>query len=555
MNRLIFHGVPPLIETVKDQNTARVTIGGSTIGEADIARALLLYGSCDRYYFLWPGLHSVAEANLRLAQYPNKERAEIMLADDLAHLKDSDNTVLFTPSVKLHEMAHLRKCVGKRAWPISGMTHALSHIQGLPYAVLMLLEDLYSHDGLICTSRIGRKAVENILDGICEYLTRRLGKSIVSPLQTRLIPMGVNTTFYQPRDKTEARAHLNLPADQVVFLYLGRFSAFSKMDPLPLILAFSQTAAQQNKKALLVFAGDDTQLNMTPKIKAFAADLNCSDEVLVLPNLNSEEKQAVYAAADVFVSLSDNVQETFGLTIIEAMACGLPVIASDWNGYRESVAHGETGFLVPTYWAGNLEQASRLALIRGDTATHWLMGQAVSIDLPQLVHCLTILAENSELREQMGKAARQRILQYYDWPVIVRQYEELWRELMAEAKAQDLDDSEFSHGINSYDYLRVFGHYGSKVLNQETIIRLTPIGQRFLDGKLRLEPLASDVFLFQAGLNRRIADSCNATEDVTIGTLIEKLDQLEGATPEAIFQHITRLMKYGVLELRRDSPH
>ena len=47
-------------------------------------------------------------------------------------------------------------------------------------------------------------------------------------------------------------------------------------------------------------------------------------------------------------SLSDNMQETFGLTPIEAMAAGLPSVVSDWDGYRDTVQHREHGFRIPT---------------------------------------------------------------------------------------------------------------------------------------------------------------------------------------------------------------
>jgi glycosyltransferase involved in cell wall biosynthesis len=47
--------------------------------------------------------------------------------------------------------------------------------------------------------------------------------------------------------------------------------------------------------------------------------------------------------------LSDNIQETFGLTPVEAMACGLPVVISDWNGYKETVDDQREGFLIPTW--------------------------------------------------------------------------------------------------------------------------------------------------------------------------------------------------------------
>src|SRR3546814_10665560 len=62
-----------------------------------------------------------------------------------------------------------------------------------------------------------------------------------------------------------------------------------------------------------------------------------------------ELAESSWAAADVFVSLSDNIQESFGITPVEAMAVGLPCIVSDWDGYRDTVVDGETGILVPTW--------------------------------------------------------------------------------------------------------------------------------------------------------------------------------------------------------------
>ena len=57
-------------------------------------------------------------------------------------------------------------------------------------------------------------------------------------------------------------------------------------------------------------------------------------------------------AANIFVSLSDNIQETFGLTVIEAMAAELPCVVTDWNGYKDLVKDNETGYLIPTKYAG-----------------------------------------------------------------------------------------------------------------------------------------------------------------------------------------------------------
>ncbi len=63
---------------------------------------------------------------------------------------------------------------------------------------------------------------------------------------------------------------------------------------------------------------------------------------------SERDKAGLYGAADVFLSLSDNIQETFGLTVVEALAAGLPVVASDWDGYKALVRDGISGYLVPT---------------------------------------------------------------------------------------------------------------------------------------------------------------------------------------------------------------
>src|SRR4029079_16664641 len=57
---------------------------------------------------------------------------------------------------------------------------------------------------------------------------------------------------------------------------------------------------------------------------------------------------SIWSVADIFISFSDNIQETFGLTPIEAMAAGLPCVVTDWNGYRDTVRDGEDGFRIAT---------------------------------------------------------------------------------------------------------------------------------------------------------------------------------------------------------------
>jgi len=102
--------------------------------------------------------------------------------------------------------------------------------------------------------------------------------------------------------------------------------------------------------------------------------------------------------SDLFMlsSLSEGVS----LTLLEAMAAGLPVIATDVGGNREVVAHGETGFLVPP---GSPEAIASAALSLIDDPARALA---------------------------MGRAGRKRIEQIFDLGIVVRRYEALYLELL-----------------------------------------------------------------------------------------------------------------------------
>ncbi|CAO0821436.1 hypothetical protein DFAR_2330023 [Desulfarculales bacterium] len=76
--------------------------------------------------------------------------------------------------------------------------------------------------------------------------------------------------------------------------------------------------------------------------------MDLAEKLHICKDFDSSLTPNLLTAVDIFVSPSDNLQETFGLAIIEAMAAGLPVVASDFSGYRDLVAEGRTGFLIPS---------------------------------------------------------------------------------------------------------------------------------------------------------------------------------------------------------------
>ena len=93
-------------------------------------------------------------------------------------------------------------------------------------------------------------------------------------------------------------------------------------------------------KPLLIECGWTANDQIAQAFSEARAKLCPSVRSIVLDGRINDVRDTAWAAADVFCSLSDNIQETFGLTPIEAMAAGLPVVVTDWDGYKDTVRNG-----------------------------------------------------------------------------------------------------------------------------------------------------------------------------------------------------------------------
>ena len=185
-----------------------------------------------------------------------------------------------------------------------------------------------------------------------------------------------------------------------------------------------------------------------------------------------------FASADVFMSLSDNIQETFGLTPLEAMAAGLPVIASDWDGYRETVRDGVDGFLVPTAQPADPDCAlapseayedGRLSYDRYIGHAHLMVG----VNVPRCTEALVRLIQEPALRERMGAAGRARAREVYDWTVVMAQYQALWAE--QEARRVAAQPSALQQRAPAFtNPLSLFDHYPSQPLTAQSLLWRDP---------------------------------------------------------------------------------
>jgi len=193
------------------------------------------------------------------------------------------------------------------------------------------------------------------------------------PARMSMVPCGFDPHEFRPMDRAEARAELGLDPNEFVVLQLGRMVPRKGVDNVIRAVGLMGDPSVR----LLVVGGDTREPDerVTPEIgrlRRVADAAGVGSQVIFTGQRQRAELRRCYAAADVFVTTP--WYEPFGITPLEAMACGVPVVGSDVGGIRHSVRDGVTGFLVPPHDPGAL--AERLSLLRDEPALAATMGRA-----------------------------------------------------------------------------------------------------------------------------------------------------------------------------------
>jgi D-inositol-3-phosphate glycosyltransferase len=156
-----------------------------------------------------------------------------------------------------------------------------------------------------------------------------------------VIPCGVNTEEVYPVDKQLARTLLKLPANDKILLQLGRMVPRKGIDNVIRALSL----LKNRKVQLLIVGGDEDTKAEMGRLMRIAKKAGVESRVTFTGQKCRTELKYYYAAADIFITTP--WYEPFGITPLEAMACGTPVIGSDVGGIKYSVADGKTGLLIP----------------------------------------------------------------------------------------------------------------------------------------------------------------------------------------------------------------
>jgi phosphoheptose isomerase len=169
------------------------------------------------------------------------------------------------------------------------------------------------------------------------------------PSRITIVPCGFDPTEFSPLSKPLARFGLKLDPDERVILQLGRMVPRKGVDNA--IRGFARLVHQHQLPSRMLIVGgdsDDPDPQVTPEIGRLtqvAVEENVAAQVQFVGRRGRDVLRYYYSAADLFVTTP--WYEPFGITPVESMACGTPVIGANVGGIKFTVRDNETGYLVP----------------------------------------------------------------------------------------------------------------------------------------------------------------------------------------------------------------
>lgn len=386
-------------------------------------------------------------------------------------------------------------CQARNAWapeifPVTAVNHTISYAAYNAAFLQHLWAGITPRDAIGCNST----AALAVLRCYYDHLRHSHGPNIHSQQPAlHVLPMGVNPDLLPRRDasaRQSLRQQLQISDTCIVFLLFGRIAVADKMDPQPLLLALRRAqdmlaATGPNPPQVRLLMGGYTRPDDTsvPYLQAVADMLGIS--LTLLPNPTDAEKHALFAAADVFVSPSDNIQETFGLSLLEAGAAQLPTIASDWDGYRDILLPGQTGLSVPTLAPASSPDMDILTPLLFENQHHLLRSQQTVVSVPALAEALCTLALDAPARARMGAAAHARVMTHFSWDAVLNHWLKLWQTLRDIPLSPDQRE-ELRHQQHpcTLPLGSIFAPYATATLHAEQEVRCTPMGEALRKGSL-----------------------------------------------------------------------
>ena len=473
---------------------------------------------------------------------------------------------IFIGDPQLGNYSVLRSKFGHDSYSIVGITHTTLTQRIHEYINDIHTKPVKEWDALICTSRCVRDSIEIILSNGEEILRDRLGaKKFIRP-ELPIIPLGVHMEDYNHKEEEKYKFRENIGAskDDIIIIFVGRLSFHSKAHHFPMYKSLQKLTEDLDEGRCIHliqvgwFANDYIGDIMKKEVEVICPDVKCH----FIDGLDQDLKNLSLASADIFLSLVDNFQETFGLTPLEGMAAGIPAVVSDWNGYRDTVRNGLDGFTVPTVTLdkGNGQDLLYHYYAQVINYDQFLAysSQTVSIDIQSCINSLSELILNESIRKKMSKSAKKRAETEFSWDKIMIQYCDL-RDHLNKKRSTKRDKSTYNY-MEGYDPYKLFASYPSTVLKDSSLIKSN------VD-----KPLDKEHYIFTSlsinvstDMNRTNAEDMGLTLNIgevnqildLLGDKILTLKEISGRldiSSQKIQRTIIMMMKFDIIDLVMDN--
>jgi len=457
---------------------------GKDVANLELFQALARHGGYEQVDIL--GLRAGNADDLSRGLYGDAAPSARVTAGSILHQHmAAESGALLRGQPDIYNMAWLRRrTVGDRAYSLLGLVHTLAPPAMRQLIAMASVAPTHPWDAVICTSPSVRDALERMFDAWGGYLAERTGGGPPARPALPVVPLGVDgPRFAALADRPDARAavrgRLGLGPDDILAIWVGRLSFYEKAFPQAMFQAVRRAAEATGAKVAFALAGWFPNEADRPRYQA-AADRHAQGvDIHFLDGNDRELLGQLWAGADLFISLVDNIQETFGITPVEAMAAGLPVVVSDWNGYRFTVRDGVEGFLIPTLGGPTSGLGASMAQrhvmeVMSYQSYVGEVAQYTAVHAGCAADAIATLIRSPDLRRTMGAAGRERVRTALDWPVVAREFRALTDELDAVRAAAADPVVRFTADPVRGDPFIDFAGFPSQVLNPQ--MRLRAVG-------------------------------------------------------------------------------
>lgn len=531
---------------------------GRDVANLALFRAFARHGGFERLHLLTPfRIDEAAAADALSGGHPLSTQVEYGSLLDQGRMTRAG--VLFRGKADLPELAWARRGAARdTAYSLVGLIHTLAPPLTRQEIALSSVAPVEPWDAIVCTSPAVQGAMQTMFAEWTDYLGHKFGGANRPAPMLPMIPLGVDLAEMtaladRPQVRAAARARMGLTDEDVLVLWVGRLSFFEKAAPQPMFRAVEEAGRKVGRPLHFALAGWFPNPEHQPHFEEAARGYAPSTTLHWIDGNDRGLLGEMWAAADIFLSLVDNIQETFGLAPVEAMAAGLPVVASDWDGYRFTIQHGRQGFLassmIPPPGPPSVTLLRRHQLrVDSYQAYAGQVAHYTAINVREAAEGLAALAASADLRRRLGEGGRARVREVFDWPQVMARYRELFDEL-ATMRAKATPDPKTPR-LNpvSGDPFRDFSGFATKIMAPETQFAVregvTPGDEVALARKVRLDGFAEAWRAPPEVLGRLVADLAHRPWR-SLGEILSEVPPAERA---GVAYGLVWLCKMGVLD-------